>query len=351
MAGKTSRARRVTIYDVADYAGVGISTVSRVLNDSQDVAQATRMRVLEAIRALEYRPHRGAKALAQRHIRSIAIAIPTFTTPFHNEFLKGVRAALLHQELDLLLFDLGSRDPLGTLLRVLKRGAVDGLLLAGVPVTVELAMELRSLRAPVVLVGHHHTDIDCFYWDNAAGTKAAIDHLVAMGHDRIAMIRAYTDSYLQMQRVEGFQSALVAGGLVTDERLIQSGTTKKHGGFSEEHGFEAMQRLLQLRPLPTAVFASSDVQAIGAWKAIRDAGLTVPDDIALVGYDDIKTSYFVGLSSVDQDMERVGRLAADRLLFRLDHFGTKERVDHRIIPRLQIRESSNFNRQHNLSAN
>lgn len=351
MADKKSRAGRVTIYHVADYAGVGISTVSRVLNDSQDVAKTTRMRVLEAIRALEYRPHRGAKALAQRHILSIAIAIPTFTTPFHNEFLKGVRTTLLHRELDLLLFDLGSRDPLGTLLRVLKRGAVDGLLLAGVPVTVELAMELRSLRAPVVLVGHHHTEIDCYYWDNAAGTKAAIGHLVAMGHERIAMIRAYTDSHLQLQRVRGFCTALKAGGLVADESLIQSGTTKKHGGFSEEHGFEAMQRLLRLRPVPTAVFASSDVQAIGAWKAIRESGLTVPGDIALVGYDDIKTSYYVGLSSVDQDMERVGRLAAERLLFRLDNFGTRERVDHRVIPELRIRESSNFDRRRNQPVN
>ncbi len=344
MARRPPRKSRITIYDVARHAEVGISTVSRVLNDSPDVATATRARVLDTIEGLKYRPHRGARALAQRHIRSIAIAIPTFTTPFHNELLKGLRVELLEKEHDLLLFDLGSRDPLDALLRFLKRGTVDGLLLAGVPVGVDLADELRALRAPVVLVGHHHTDFDCYYWDNASGTTEAMNHLVAMGHRRIAIIRAHTDSYLQKQRLEGFRNALSAGGIAVDEELIQNGTTEKHAGFSEEDGFEAMQRLLGVHPLPTAVFASSDVQAIGAWKAIREAGLSVPEDMALVGYDDIKTSRFVGLSSVDQGMERVGRLAASRLLHRLDHIGIKERIDHRVLPELRIRYSSHYDR-------
>ena len=105
---------------------------------------------------------------------------------------------------------------------------------------------------------------------------------------------------------------------------------------------EARQRLLEPDPPVTAVFASSDVQAIGAWKAIREAGKTVPEDIALVGYDDIKTSHFIGLSSVDQNMEGVGREAAERLLFRLAHPGTDERIARLIVPDLRIRESSQY---------
>ena len=335
---------KVTIYDVADRAGVAISTVSRVLNDSPDVSERTRQRVAEAIDELKFRPDRVAKTLAQQRTQSIAIAIPTFTTPFHNELLKGVRSMLVGKDHDLLLFDLGSRSPLERLLGMLKRGTVDGLLLAGVPVDDSLAPELKALRAPVVLVGHHHTQFDCFYWENASGAKAAVDHLIEQGHRRIGMIRSFTDSFLQKKRVEGYQQALEEANLPFDESVIQSGTTEKHAGFSEEHGYEAMLHLLAFDPPVTAVFASSDVQAIGAWKAIREAGKSVPEDIALVGYDDIKTSHFLGLSSVDQNMEGVGREAGMRLLYRLENPGTEERVARLVVPELRIRESSRYQR-------
>lgn len=336
---------KVTIYDVADHAGVAISTVSRVLNDSPDVSEKTRQRVLEAIETLKFRPDRVAKSLAQQRTRSIAIAIPTFTTPFHNELLKGVRSELQDQDDDLLLFDLGSRSPLERLLDMLKRGTVNGLLLAGVPVDETLAPELKALRAPVVLIGHHHTQFDCFYWDNSAGCEAAVKHLIEQGHRRISMIRSHTDSYLQKKRIQGYQDALEEAGIPFDESLILSGTTEKHAGFSEEHGYEAMEKILQLDPPVTAVFASSDVQAIGAWKAIREAGKRVPQDFALVGYDDIKTSHFLGLSSVDQNMEGVGKNAARRLLVRLEHPEMEERVAELIVPVLKVRESSLYDRR------
>lgn len=335
---------KVTIYDVADHAGVAISTVSRVLNNSPDVSDRTRARVLEAIDLLQFRPDRVAKSLAQQRTRAIAIAIPTFTTPFHNELLKGVRSKLLDQDHDLLLFDLGSTSPLERLLDMLNHGAVDGLLLAGVPVDEKLAPELKALRAPVVLVGHHHTEFDCFYWDHSIGAKAAVTHLIKQGHRRIGMIRSYTDSYLQRMRIDGYRQALDEAGIPYDEHFVQSGTTEKHAGFSEEHGYEAMLRLLEIDPPLTAVFASSDVQAIGAGKAIREAGKAIPEHLALVGYDDIKTSKFLGLSSLDQNMEGVGQEAAERLLYRLDHPGTKERIARLIIPALQIRESSRYHR-------
>ncbi|MDE2834238.1 MAG: LacI family DNA-binding transcriptional regulator [Bacteroidota bacterium] len=335
------KASRVTIYDVAQQAGVAISTVSRVLNESPDVAAATRAHVLETIDALKYRPNRVAKSLAQPRSTVIAIAIPTFTTPFHNELLKGLRTVLAGREHDLLLFDLGSSDPLQRLRSKLKGGTVDGLILAGIPVDPPLARELKALRAPVILIGNHHTQFDSFFWDDTEGARIAATHLITAGHVRIGMIRAYTDGYLQLQRIRGYQDALTAHEIDFDPQLLQSGTTAKHAGFSEEHGFEAMQRLLESEPRPTGVLASSDVQAIGAWKSIRDAGLSVPQDIALVGYDDIKTSYYIGLSSVDQRIEGTGQAAAERLMYRLDNPGTKERVDQRVTPTLRIRYSSN----------
>ena len=336
---------KATIYDVAARAGVAISTVSRVLNDSDDVSDPTRKRVLRAIEELQFRPDRTAKTLAQRQTRSLALAIPTFTTPFHNELLKGVRLTLREHDIDLLLCDLGSSEPQRTLMRFLKRGAVDGLLLAGLPIDDALGNELKALRAPVVLVGYPWEDFDAFYWDNVAGAKAAIEHFVKQGHRRIGMIRTHTESILQDERIEGYQKALEEARLPFEEAYVQSGRTEKHAGFSEEAGYEAMETLLALDARPTAVFASSDVQAIGAWKAIRDRGLRVPDDIALVGYDDVKTSAYIGLSSVDQGMHQVGEEATEVLLERVRGIQGGGPVSVRKTPTLRVRHSSDFKRQ------
>ena len=335
---------KATIYDVAARAGVAISTVSRVLNDSNDVSDPTRKRVLRAIDELQFRPDRTAKTLAQRQTRSLAIAIPTFTTPFHNELLKGARMTLREHDIDLLLCDLGSSHPQRTLMRFLKRGAVDGLLLAGLPVDETLGNELKALRAPVVLIGYPWDHFDAFYWDNEAGAQQAVAHLVEQGHRRIGLIRTHTESILQDERIEGYQRGLEKAGLPFDEAYVRSGQTEKHAGFSEEAGYEAMQELLALDPRPTAVFASSDVQAIGAWKAIRDHGLRVPDDIALVGYDDVKTSEYIGLSSVDQDMHGVGEEATEVLLERVRGVQGGGPVSVKKTPTLRVRHSSEFKR-------
>ncbi len=337
---------KATIYDVAEYAGVAISTVSRVLNNSQDVSDLTREKVLKAIEKLQFRPHRMAKTLAQKKTHLLAIALPTFTTPFHNELLKGVRNCLRDrtEDIDLLLCDLGSRDPYGRLLSFLKRGTVDGLLLAGMPLDDKIIAELKALYAPVVLVGYQNDEFDSYYWDDVSGARVAVEHLVRQGHTRIAMIRAYTESDFQAGRLKGYREALKAGGLDFDESIVVHGKTTKHGGFSEEAGYEAMQELLETAPDVTAVFASSDVQAIGAWKALRDAGKRVPEDVALVGYDDIKTSRYIGLSSVDQSMDEVGQEATELLLRRLSGDTSDWPNSVLIQPKLCVRESSSFTR-------
>ena len=331
---------KVTIYDVADKAGVAISTVSRVLNNSTDVSDRTRKRVLQAIDELQFRPDRTAKALAQQKTHSLAIAIPTFTTPFHNELLKGIRSCLRDHNYDFLLYDLGSRSPQQKLLSFLKRGAVDGLLLSGVPMTEKLSQELDTLQAPVVLIGTQRPTYDSFYWDDIAGAKQAVNHLLSQGHRRIGMIRAYTESELQAGRVLGYKDALEHAGIPYDSNLVQSGETKKHAGFSEEDGYDAMEQLLTIDPPITAVFASSDVQAVGAWKAIIDAGRKVPDDIALVGYDDVKNSHYIGLSSVDQSMQKIGHRATEVLIGRKEKTLLDPPISELVTPQLQIRRSS-----------
>ena len=331
---------KTTIYDVAEHAGVAISTVSRVLNNSQDVSDATRETVMEAIRELQFRPNRTAKSLAQRATRTIAVAVPTFTTPFHNELLKGVRDRLDDADLDLLLCDLDWEAPRATLLNFLERGAMDGLVVAGLPINQDTADDLLTLGAPVVLIGSKWPPLDSFYWDEEPGVKLAINHLIDQGHTRIGMITTPHDNRLRNARVNGYREALQEAGLEYDRTLVAHGQTRKHDGFSEESGYEAMNELLALDTPVSSVFASSDVQTIGAWQAIRESGSEVPDDYSLVGYDDIKVSRFIGLTSVAQNMHYVGERATDVLLDRLNNTGSDDPVSELVKPELKVRKSS-----------
>jgi LacI family transcriptional regulator len=334
---------KTTIYDVAARAGVAISTVSRVLNESNDVSDATRAKVLRAIEDLQFRPDRTAKTLAQKQTKSIAIAIPSFTTPFHNEILKGVRTRLHDNDIDLLLFDLGSKSPGRRLLNFLKRGAVDGLLLA-LSVDESIAGELEALHAPVILIGNKWAGYDSFHWDDYAGAHAAVNHLLDLGHRHIAMIPTPSDTDHPAGRIKGYLDALAEAGITSEPEWIQAGRTEKHAGVSEESGYEAMQVILQTTPSVTAVFAGSDAQAVGAWHALREADLRVPEDIAVVGYDDVKTSKFIGLSSAAQNMQEIGRRATDVLLRRLQGDVSDRPVDVLTTPRLVVRESSRYMR-------
>jgi LacI family transcriptional regulator len=335
-----SRTSKPTIYDVADQAGVAISTVSRVLNDSQDVADGTRERVLRAIRELQFRPNRTAKSLAEHTRKTISVAVPTFTTPFHNELLKGVRDRLDDEDIDLLLCDLEWEAPQRTLHNFLEGGAMDGLLIVGVGSDDELAEELSMLGAPVVLVGSYLEGFDSFYWNDEPGAKMAVDHLIEEGYSRIGMITTPHHNRIRDARVAGYRQGLEEAGIAFDPDLVVHGHTRKHDGFSEESGYEAMQDLFALDQPVDAAFASSDVQAIGAWQALREEGLKVPEDFAFVGYDDIKVSRFIGLTSVAQNMHNVGNTATDLLLDRLDRDGPEEYVSRLVEPRLQVRKSS-----------
>ncbi len=331
---------KATIYDVADHAGVAISTVSRVLNDSQDVADGTRDKVLRAIRELQFRPNRTAKSLAEHTRKTISVAVPTFTTPFHNELLKGVRDRLDEEEVDMLLCDLEWEAPQRTLHNFLEGGAMDGLLVVGVASDEELAEELSMLGAPVVLVGTHLDNFDSFYWEEEPGAKMAVEHLLEEDYSRIGMITTPHNNRIRNARVAGYRQALEEAGIEFDPDLVVHGHTRKHDGFSEESGYEAMQDLFALDQPVEAAFASSDVQAIGAWQALREEGLKVPDDFAFVGYDDIKVSRFIGLTSVAQNMHDVGQTATDLLLSRLERQGPEDYVSRLVEPRLQVRKSS-----------
>lgn len=330
----------VTIYDVARLAGVAISTVSRVINNSVDVSDRTRSEVVQAIEHLKFQPSRAARSLAHQEYYSFSVAMPSFTTPFQNELLKGVRAYIREPGLDLMICDLGSKDMVGALKSFLDRGAVRGLLVCGPSGGLELCEELERIQSPIVLVGHSYPTFDSFSWDDVKGVQMAVSHLLDKGHTEICLIRSSVDNDLQSQRIEGYKKALEASSIVYDPEKVVSGKPTYHAGFSEEDGFDAMNIILKNHPTCSAVMASSDVQAIGALAAVKEAGLSVPADMAVMGYGDIKTSRYIGLSSVHQSVQQLGFSAAKRLHDRIlgSHIGPPERL--LVEPKLEIRAST-----------
>ena len=260
---------------------------------------------------------------------------------FFVEVLKGIKDELRAHDIDLLLCNLGSTAPTKTLERFLQRGAVDALMLIGMPVDDELERELSKLHAPIVLVGSKRDAFDSYYWDEVAGAQQAAAHLADQGHRRIGFIAAHAWDHNVQSRIEGYRKGLEAAGLPFDEDLVVTGDTTKHAGFSEEAGAEAMEKLLKLDEPVTAVCTSSDVQAFGAWAALRDAGKRVPQDVAIVGYDNLKLSRFLGLSTMDQHMHDIGHRATKRVLQRMGSM-SDERISDSIQPELVVRASSTY---------
>ncbi|MEX0681308.1 MAG: LacI family DNA-binding transcriptional regulator [Balneolales bacterium] len=305
--------KKLTIYDVARRANVAISTVSRVLNDSPYVSKATKDRVQEAIRDLDFRPQVNARKLARREAQIIAVAIPTFTTPFFNEVLKGVKDQLKNTDLDFIIYNTGSENAEETFKKFLDRGIPDALLIFSITIDDEIDKRLKNAQIPVVLVGSMHEDYNYIYWNNYHGGYIAGEHLIKQGYKKIGMVRSHSKSLVADSREKGFRDVLNKFRLVLDENFLVTGITRKHSGYSEEAGYESVQIMQERGGLPEAIFCTNDAQAIGVMHALRELGHRVPEDVAVMGYDNIKTARYLGLTTIDQDMYNVGIMATDRL--------------------------------------
>ncbi|MEM1043223.1 MAG: LacI family DNA-binding transcriptional regulator [Bacteroidota bacterium] len=308
----------VTIYDIAEQAGVSIATVSRVFSGRARVADATRERVFAVAEALNYEPNVSARSLARQSTRVVSAVVPMLTSYFFMEVIRGVQDRLSEIDYDLLVY--ASRSPEevdGQLARAMQKGRADGLLLCSTPIDGERALSLQASQLPVVLVDSVHAQFDSVSVDNHAGGYEATQHLLGRGHTRVAMIAPNPMSVPGVARRRGYEAALADAGLGLDPALVVSSEDTEQHGYTREAGYAAMQRLLALPSPPEAVFAASDVQALGALRAARDAGLRVPDDLAMIGFDDIRTSAYVGLSTLSQPMYDMGKIAIDKLIERI----------------------------------
>jgi LacI family transcriptional regulator len=326
----------VTIYDIAREADVSIATVSRVFNDSQRVSDQTRARVQDVAQTLGYRPHAMAQGLARRSTQLVSAVIPVLTNYFYMEVLRGIQDALGETDYDLIVYSAATPDEVdGQLARALQRGRSEGLLLLSTPVTPERRKVLVRSRQPIVLVDACDAEFDSILVDNVEGAYRATRHLIEGGRQRIAHVTVSPEPLVAQQRREGYERALAEVGL----EPVVCASQLRPLGFCEAAGYQAAQDMLRLDARPDAVFVATDVQALGVLSALHDAGLSVPDDVAVVGFDDIKPSAYARLSTVCQPMYQMGRLAVERLLTRLD---APERAPQtvRFAPELVVRPSS-----------
>jgi len=307
-----------TIYDVAERANVSTATVSRVFNNQTRVANATRERVLKVADALGYSPHISAQNLALQKTSLLAAVVPFETDFFYAQVMRGMQDALFDSEFDLTIYLAPEKqETKGQLERALQPGRADGVVLLSAELSDAQAEMVQASGQPLVLVDTHHSFFDSISVDNDEGAYDAVQRLLAHGYQRIAHITVAPEAPAPARnRRFGYEQALRQGGQPVDPELVVYSTSYPFG-FMEEAGYEAMQQLLALPEPPDAVFACSDVQALGALQALRDHGLRAPDDVAIVGFDDIHTSRHVGLSTLRQPMREMGKLAVQKLLQRI----------------------------------
>lgn len=306
--------KKVTIYDVAKRADVAISTVSRVLNGSLNVSDKTKERVQEAIKALNFRPQVNARKLASKEAQMLAVAVPSFTTPFFNEVLKGVKDELKKTDLDIILYNTGSKDPEEAVTNFFDRGTADAVVLISIDVSDTAHMHLQSSGIPTVLVNSQHQDYNYFMVNDYQGGFMAGEHLISSGFERIGMISTPVKTRTSIERENGFKDAFKKLKQSPKKEYFITGDTSKHAGFTEEAGFEAINKYSQMSEFPDAIFCLNDSMALGALHAISRLGLRVPEDVAIMGYDNIKLSKYLDLTTIDQQMHTIGTQAISRLL-------------------------------------
>ena len=314
------KARRPTQEDVAKLAGVSQTAVSQVLNriDSA-IPEDTRQRILGAMDQLGYVPNKFAQSLRTQKTFMIASIIPDITNPFYPAFQRGIQSVTNQKNYDLIIYDTDEKEENEKRsLMSLERAGVDGAIVSLFHHGVEHLRPLIEQGIPVVYWRGRPLEkdliIDLIFVDNVAMAKTAVSYLIGKGHTRIGMIAGLEDTPPRQDRIRGFCEALKEHNLPLDEILIQD------GDFTETGGYQGMKKLLSLKPRPTAVFAANDLMALGAMLSIREAKLRIPEDIALVGLDDIPAAKLVHppLTTISQMQEDIGRIAAEMIFERIE---------------------------------
>jgi LacI family transcriptional regulator len=325
-----------TLKDVAREACVSVASVSRALNGTGIVRDGIRARVLEVAARLNYIPNSGAQSLMSRRTRMIGVLLPRFHGEFFSELIRGIDAAARARRLHLLVSTAHDDiDETGEALRAMM-GRVDGLLAMLPHVDGQFLQDIVRDALPAVLLstadsGHTHASV---YADNYGGAYAMVKHLVSRGHGSIAHIAGPVENMDAQERLRGYRDALA-------RELPQAREWLSQGDFNEESGYRAAQQILAKRARPDAIFAANDMMAIGCMSALLEAGLQVPQDVAVAGFDDIPTARFVrpALTTVCVKIADLGGRALDRLAQAIDHPESLEPHTETVPAELVVRAS------------
>ncbi len=314
--------KQITIFDVARASGVSYSTVSRVLNDFAFVKPSTRQKVLSTASQLGYVANLQARSLAGGKSNLIGLLVPNLDNAYVNVLSQSIDEALSNAGYDLMVYTTHrKKGKEAQFVNTLIGGLSDGLLLM-VPVIEDETSEssylelLRQRQFPYVLIGQideqkKSTVVDSSNWQ---GSYEATRYLLELGHKKIAFITGFMAIHSARERLAGYKAALHEAAIGIDERLIVE------GDFQVQGGYKATLRLLELSPRPTAIFASNDVSAFGAMDALRFAGLDVPKDMSVIGFDDVPqaSTTYPKLTTVRQPLSEMGRLAVKLLLEQIE---------------------------------
>lgn len=326
-----------TIKEVALKAGVSIATVSRALNNVGPVDERTRQHVRDVARELRYVPNATGRSLSRRKTEAIGLLLPDLFGEFFSEVLRGGDQTAQQSNYHLVVSSSHNNRRQIRAALTMMRGRVDALVIMSPHIDAETLNESLPQSLPVVLLNYpiETTAYDSITVDNFGGTKAMVAHLLDHGHKRVAIITGTPGNTDADERVRGYHAALAERGIAADERLVVP------GAFSEASGVEATRVLLALPDRPTAIFASNDAMAIGALSALRDAGIQVPDEIALAGFDDVPIASFLtpALSSVRVGIHDLGVLAIETALHAVRHQNTHRRQQIIAQTSLSLRES------------
>lgn len=330
---------RVTIHEVARRAGVSVATVSRVFNHSDLVVKQTGEKIRSVAHRLNYIPNASARSLSLKRTETIGMLLPDMHGEFFSEIIRGADAVAHKERYHLLVSSSHSnREELETAVKMMS-GRVDGFILMS-PHFDEKSLPMQFIQTiPTVFLSTTFAlgKNDAITIDNIGGAKQATQHLIDRGHRRIAIVKGDDENEDAKERFQGFLSAMRNAGQSRQDKYILN------GDFTERSGFAAAEKLLSLSPRPTAVFASNDEMAIGVLRHLRVRGVSVPDEIAVAGFDDIQTSSLIhpSLTSIHVNISELGSLAVERLLFSLNS-GQRRTSSRRIVlpATLIVREST-----------
>lgn len=336
---------KVTIKDIAEQSGVSLATVSRVLNNSGYVKQETRDIIEKTIKELNYTPSAVARSLSKSETNTIGVVVPDINNPFFGEVIKGIATIADKESLNIILCDTDEDiNKEYKSLEMLKQQRIQGILITPTSddnqFNGEYLSALESLGIPVVLIDRDvkYSNFDGVFLDNINGAYEATEALIKEGHKKIALIAGPETSKPGRDRVRGYEKAMLMNKIPIDKNYIF------HGDFKLDSGYNFTKRILKMNDKPTAIFVCNNMMNLGCIKALIEENIKIPDDMALIGFDEIEILNVLGMkiSVVNRPTTEMGRVAMDMLLHRLKNKEDKQTKRITFSPKLILKGSEKY---------